>query len=139
MHKLFIRRIFAMKKLTHNGYLLFCRTWTLTSNSNETKIELDQYIDKIVGFFESNSSAVVMAKRIMKDEIANAKGDESLKVREFIVTEEMISNYEFDDNGYLSDKKDTVYPFMQTKTKVKNNKKTIIEKSVYIVDCNHYV
>lgn len=126
-----------MKK---KGYLLFCRTVELKSNSNETKVEMVEYVDKVMGFFDREGPAIAMARTDMDLDKLTAKCDKSQKIREFIITDDMLTGYEFDGKGCLDEViKDTIYPYIQIKSKPNKGKKTIIERSMYIVSCNHYV
>ena len=127
-----------MKRLTH-GYLLVCREVTWISNSNESHVEEEGYVDSIMAFFEHESDALSYARITMHLDLDGAKLS-NLKVKDIDVTDYQITNAAFDGTG--NKKEDGLvdfYPYIQWKTKPENNKKKIIERAMYIVDCNHYV
>lgn len=126
-----------MKRLT-KGFVLLCREVTWMSNSNETHVEEDGYVDSILAFFEHESDALSYARIMMSMDLDGAKLSK-LKVKDIDVTDYQITNAAFDGTG--NKKEDGLvdfYPYIQWKTKPENNKKKIVERSMYIVDCNHY-
>lgn len=129
-----------MKRLTH-GYLLFQRKVIIPANSNETRVFMDEaeYIDRVLGFFEQESDALSFARWTMQFDVDGAKKLGQTKVREFHVEDDQIKGYVLDNDGCLDELiKAELYPHIQEKTKPVNNRKLITERSMYIVDCEHY-
>ena len=120
------------------GFILVCREVTWISNSNETHVEEEGYVDNIMAFFDHKSDALEYARIIIGIDSQGAKLLE-WKVKDIDVTDEQITDAAFDGTG--NRKEDGLvdfYPYIQWKTKPENNKKKIIERSMYIVDCNRY-
>lgn len=120
------------------GFILVCREVTWISNSNETHVEEEGYVDNIMASFERKSDALEYARIIMGIDSQGAKLLK-WKVKDIDVTDEQIINAALDGTG--NKKEDGLvnfYPYIQWKTKPENNKKKIVERMMYIVDCNHY-
>lgn len=129
-----------MKKLTH-GYLLFQRKVIIPANSNEKRVFMDEaeYIDRVLGFFEHEDDALSFARWTMHIDVDGAKKIGKTKVKEFRVEDDQIKGYVLGNDGCLDELiKAELYPYIQEKTKPVNNQKLITERSMYIVDCEHY-
>lgn len=120
------------------GFLLVCREVTWISNSNESHVEEEGYVDSIMASFDCRSDALEYARIIIGIDSQGAKLLK-WKVKDIDVTDEQIINAALDGTG--NRKEDGLvnfYPYIQWKTKPENNKKKIVERMMYIVDCKHY-
>ena len=98
-----------------------------------------EYIDRVLGFFDHESDALSFARQTMQFDVDGAKKLGQTKVREFRVEDDQITGYVLDNDGCLDELvKAELYPYIQEKTKPVNNRKLITERSMYIVDCEHY-
>ena len=120
-----------MKKAKNDGYLVFRRKQLLRARSKRHVVD---YYDKIVGFCNTEKTALKLARSIIDSDLAKYKGVKDFGVME--VTDEMLTGYMFDECGDLDVYvKDETYPYL-----IKKLSKTSEEDFiVYIVSIEHYI
>lgn len=96
-------------KTVRSGYLVFCRKGITCTRKGFTKIA--SYQDKIIGFCDTKKVSLELARSYINDDMAKYEDAKNYKFHK--VTDDMISGYEFDDNGELDICiKDNFYPYM---------------------------
>lgn len=121
-----------MKKTKNDGYLVFRRKQLLRTRND--KHEVVDYWDKIVGFCNTEKTALELARSIINKDLAKYEGVKKYSVVE--VTDDMLTGYVFDECGNLDVYvKDEIYPYLINKLS-KTSEEDFI---VYIVSIEHYI
>lgn len=119
-----------MKKTKNDGYLVFRRKQVM----KKTEDRVIGYWDKIIGFCNTEKTAISLARSAMEKDYNKYNGLKGYKVLE--VTDDEITGYKFDNCGELDVyTKDKLYPFLIKKLSNTSEENFII----YIVSIEHYI